>query len=150
MKRIEFYKELTGNDLNLQIGYIQSLVRNRYAVEKENMKPFTVVIDTGKKTNPQLRAFYEAITQLMPQYNDRQLMQGEKEFLNDEFKFILKYVGGWYKEIKNKKGDIVPIEKSFKNIKKDEMLIILDNINRWAIKEGYDLCIDEKLRNLIK
>jgi len=41
----------------------------------------------------------------------------------------------------------MPIEKSFKNIKKEEMLKVLDNIQRWAIDNGFDLCIDERLRD---
>ena len=116
----------------------------------DNTKTSLIVkIDEFKasKSYKQLRGFYECINQLLPQYNARQLEQGKKEFFADEFKFILKYVAGWYKEIENKRGKIMPIEKSFKNIKKEEMLKVLDNIQRWAIDNGFDLCIDERLRD---
>jgi len=100
-----------------------------------------------KKRHKQLRAFYECITQLLPQYNAQQLEQGKKEFFEDEFKFILKYVGGWFKTIENRKGETMPIEKSFKDITKEEMVKVLNNIQKWAIDSGFDLCIDEELRD---
>ena len=71
-------------------------------------------------------------------------------FNEDEFKFILKYAGGWYKEIKNKNGDVIPIEKSFKDITKDEMIMVLKKIDRWAMMRGISLCIDKELMDLIK
>ena len=128
----------------------QKIVSTAIQIFMRNSKTSLVVkIDEFKtsKSYKQLRGFYECINQLLPQYNARQLEQGKKEFFADEFKFILKYVAGWYKEIENKRGEIMPIEKSFKNIKKEEMLKVLDNIQRWAIDNGFDLCIDERLRD---
>lgn len=111
---------------------------------------FILKVITGKKTYPQLKAFYEAINQLLPQYNSKQEELGEMIFNEDEFKFILKYAGGWYKEIKNKNGDVIPIEKSFKDITKDEMIMVLKKIDRWAMMRGFSLCIDKELMDLIK
>lgn len=115
-------------------------------------KDFEIVIrePVREKSWKQLKAFYECINQLLPQYNARQVEQGEKEFFEDEFKFILKYVGGYYKTIKNKKGEMVPIEKSFAIITKEDMIKVLSNIQKWAINEGFTLCIDEELREVIK
>lgn len=111
---------------------------------------FILKVITGKKTYPQLKAFYEAVNQLLPQYNAKQEELGEMIFNEDEFKFILKYAGGWYKEIKNKNGDVIPIEKSFKDITKDEMIMVLKKIDRWAMMRGFSLCIDKQLMDLIK
>jgi len=111
---------------------------------------FILKVITGKKTYPQLKAFYEAINQLLPQYNSKQEELGEMIFNEDEFKFIIKYAGGWYKEIKNKNGDVIPIEKSFKDITKDEMIMVLKKIDRWAMMRGFSLCIDKELMDLIK
>jgi len=111
---------------------------------------FILKVITGKKTYPQLKAFYEAINQLLPQYNSKQEELGEMIFNEDEFKFILKYAGGWYKEIKNKNGDVIPIEKSFEDITKDEMIMVLKKIDRWAMMRGFSLCIDKELMDLIK
>jgi hypothetical protein len=111
---------------------------------------FILKVITGKKTYPQLKAFYEAVNQLLPQYNSKQEELGEMIFNEDEFKFILKYAGGWYKEIKNKNGDVIPIEKSFKDITKDEMIMVLKKIDRWAMMRGFSLCIDKQLMDLIK
>ena len=111
---------------------------------------FILKVITGKKTHPQLKAFYSARDQLLPQYNSKQEELGEMIFNEDEFKFILKYAGGWYKEIKNKNGDVIPIEKSFKDITKDEMIMVLKKIDRWAMMRGFSLCIDKELMDLIK
>jgi len=116
----------------------------------EKKEEFILKVITGKKTYPQLKAFYEAINQLLPQYNSKQEELGEMIFNEDEFKFILKYAGGWYKEIKNKNGDVIPIEKSFKDITKDEMIMVLKKIDRWAMMRGFSLCIDKELMDLIK
>ena len=116
----------------------------------EKKEEFILKVITGKKTYPQLKAFYEAINQLLPQYNAKQEELGEMIFNEDEFKFILKYAGGWYKEIKNKNGDVIPIEKSFKDITKDEMIMVLKKIDRWAMMRGFSLCIDKQLMDLIK
>ena len=137
--------KFSENDLDKQIsslnGYIRLLVKKR---------GFYLKVTAGEKTYPQLKAFYEAVNQLLPQYNNRQLEQGKKDFFEDEFKFILKYVGGWYKEIENKKGEIIPIEKSFKGICKEDMMKVLNNIQRWAINSGFSLSIDKELMDLIK
>jgi hypothetical protein len=116
----------------------------------EKKEEFILKVITGKKTYPQLKAFYEAVNQLLPQYNSKQEELGEMIFNEDEFKFILKYAGGWYKEIKNKNGDVIPIEKSFKDITKDEMIMVLKKIDRWAMMRGFSLCIDKQLMDLIK
>ena len=116
----------------------------------EKKEEFILKVITGKKTYPQLKAFYEAVNQLLPQYNAKQEELGEMIFNEDEFKFILKYAGGWYKEIKNKNSDIIPIEKSFKDITKDEMIMVLKKIDRWAMMRGFSLCIDKELMDLIK
>jgi len=116
----------------------------------EKKEEFILKVITGKKTYPQLKAFYAAVNQLLPQYNSKQEELGEMIFNEDEFKFILKYAGGWYKEIKNKNGDVIPIEKSFKDITKDEMIMVLKKIDRWAMMRGFSLCIDKELMDLIK
>lgn len=117
---------------------------------ESNGGDFYLKLSKGEKTYPQLKAFYEAVNQLLPQYNSKQEELGEMIFNEDEFKFILKYAGGWYKEIKNKNGDVIPIEKSFKDITKDEMIMVLKKIDRWAMMRGFSLCIDKQLMDLIK
>ena len=135
-------------DLDRQLMALNGNIRNYFRQEK--CPDFYLKLSKGEKTYPQLKAFYEAVNQLLPQYNERQLEQGKKEFFEDEFKFILKYVGGWTKEIENKRGEAMPIEKSFKGITKDEMMKVLNNIQRWAIDSNFSLCIDKQLMDLIK
>lgn len=130
--------------------------------QKENSNLMLQYLGTGKdfycefgfikknKSYHQLRAFYEALNQLLPQYNKSQQDQGETEFHKDEFKFILKYVGGWYKEIKNKKGEPMPIVKSFSSISKKEMSLVLDRISKWAYSKGFVLNIDNYMRDLVE
>ena len=147
IEKLKWSKSM-GKDIDRQISQLGQYIRSYF---KEDKAPdFYLKLTTGEKTYPQLKAFYEAINQLLPQYNARQLEEGKKEFLEDEFKFILKYVGGWVKEIENKNGDPIPIEKSFTKISKKDMNTILDNINRWSIDRGFNLCIDQELRDLIR
>jgi hypothetical protein len=147
IEKLKWSKSM-GKDIDRQISQLGQYIRSYF---KEDKAPdFYLKLTTGEKTYPQLKAFYEAISQLLPQYNAKQLEEGKKEFLEDEFKFILKYVGGWVKEIENKNGDSIPIEKSFTKISKKDMNTILDNINRWSIDRGFNLCIDQELRDLIR
>ena len=119
---------------------------------KYGSNPVDFSMDLGKikkdKSWEQLKGFYECITQLMPQYNNQQLDQGKMEFLKDEFKSILKCAGGWYRRIEDKQGDTVLLAKSFKDITKEEMIVVLNNIQKWAIDNEFDLCIDKKLREI--
>jgi hypothetical protein len=135
-------------DLDRQLMALNGNIRNYFRQEK--CPDFYLKLHKGEKTYPQLKAFYEAVNQLLPQYNAKQEELGEMIFNEDEFKFILKYAGGWYKEIKNKNGDVIPIEKSFKDITKDEMIMVLKKIDRWAMMRGFSLCIDKQLMDLIK
>lgn len=135
-------------DLDRQLMALNGYIRNYFRQDK--CPDFYLKLHKGEKTYPQLKAFYEAINQLLPQYNAKQEELGEMIFNEDEFKFILKYAGGWYKEIKNKNGDVIPIEKSFKDITKDEMIMVLKKIDRWAMMRGFSLCIDKELMDLIK
>lgn len=135
-------------DLDRQLMALNGYIRNYFRQDK--CPDFYLKLHKGEKTYPQLKAFYEAINQLLPQYNAKQEELGEMIFNEDEFKFILKYAGGWYKEIKNKNSDIIPIEKSFKDITKDEMIMVLKKIDRWAMMRGFSLCIDKELMDLIK
>lgn len=135
-------------DLDRQLMALNGNIRNYFRQEK--CPDFYLKLHKGEKTYPQLKAFYEAVNQLLPQYNSKQEELGEMIFNEDEFKFILKYAGGWYKEIKNKNGDVIPIEKSFKDITKDEMIMVLKKIDRWAMMRGFSLCIDKQLMDLIK
>lgn len=139
-----------NKDINLdrQLMALNGNIRNYFRQKK--CPDFYLKLHKGEKTYPQLKAFYEAINQLLPQYNAKQEELGEMIFNEDEFKFILKYAGGWYKEIKNKNGDVIPIEKSFKDITKDEMIMVLKKIDRWAMMRGFSLCIDKELMDLIK
>lgn len=135
-------------DLDRQLMALNGNIRNYFRQDK--CPDFYLKLHKGEKTYPQLKAFYEAVNQLLPQYNSKQEELGEMIFNEDEFKFILKYAGGWYKEIKNKNGDVIPIEKSFKDITKDEMIMVLKKIDRWAMMRGFSLCIDKQLMDLIK
>lgn len=135
-------------DLDRQLMALNGNIRNYFRQEK--CPDFYLKLHKGEKTYPQLKAFYEAVNQLLPQYNAKQEELGEMIFNEDEFKFILKYAGGWYKEIKNKNGDVIPIEKSFKDITKDEMIMVLKKIDRWAMMRCFSLCIDKQLMDLIK
>jgi hypothetical protein len=145
---IEKLRWSKGIDLDRQLLALNGYIRNYFRQDK--CSDFYLKLHKGEKTYPQLKAFYEAINQLLPQYNAKQEELGEMIFNEDEFKFILKYAGGWYKEIKNKNGDVIPIEKSFKDITKDEMIMVLKKIDRWAMMRGFSLCIDKELMDLIK
>lgn len=145
---IEKLRWSKGINLDRQLMALNGYIRNYFRQDK--CPDFYLKLHKGEKTYPQLKAFYEAINQLLPQYNAKQEELGEMIFNEDEFKFILKYVGGWVKEIENKNGDPIPIEKSFIKISKKDMNTILDNINRWSIDRGFNLCIDQELRDLIK
>ena len=145
---IEKLRWSKGIDLDKQLMALNGNIRNYFRQEK--CPDFYLKLSKGEKTYPQLKAFYEAINQLLPQYNSKQEELGEMIFNKDEFKFILKYAGGWYKEIKNKNGEVIPIEKSFKDITKDEMIMVLKKIDRWAMMRGFSLCIDKELMDLIK
>ena len=145
---IEKLRWSKGIDLDRQLMALNGYIRNYFRQDK--CPDFYLKLHKGEKTYPQLKAFYEAINQLLPQYNAKQEELGEMIFNEDEFKFILKYAGGWYKEIKNKNGDVIPIEKSFKDITKDEMIMVLKKIDRWGMMRGFSLCIDKELMDLIK
>lgn len=106
---------------------------------------FILKVITGKKTHPQLKAFYSARDQLLPQYNKREEERGELPFCQEQFKYALKIVGKWYIE---KNNQFIP--KSFDDISKDDMMMVLDNINKWAMISGFSLCIDKQLMDLIK
>ena len=130
-------------------GGLQSQVSNQIVKQLDSGKSFYVEIGELKKdkTYQQLKGFYEALNQLMPQYNQERKDEGEIEFTQEEFKFILKYIGGWYKEIKNKKGVAMPISKSFSNITKEEMMAVLKRIEGWAVQKGFSLDITKNEDN---
>jgi len=106
---------------------------------------FILKVITGKKTHPQLKAFYSARDQILPQYNKREEERGEETFCEEQFKYALKIIGKWHIE---KNNQFIP--KSFDNISKDDMMQVLDNINKWAMISGFSLCIDKQLMDLIK
>jgi len=148
------YIEIRGikqYDKNCDFEKNFAVIKNHFKKLLENSKgDLYLQISSSKKTLPQLRAFYEARKQLLPQYNAKQEELGDMIFNKDEFKFILKFAGGWYKEIKNKNNDVIPIEKSFKGITKDEMTLVLKKIDRWSMMRGFSLSIDKELMDLIK
>ena len=73
----------------------------------------------------------------------------DQQFTENEFKAILKYVGGYYTTIPSKKGDIT-IFKSFKDISKDEMVNVLKRIENWAkVNKGYSLDITRETKEMI-
>jgi hypothetical protein len=111
----------------------------------EKKEEFILKVITGEKTHPQLKAFYSARDQLLSQFNKREEERGELPFCKEQFKYALKIVGKWYIE---KNNQFIP--KSFDNISKDDMMQVLDNINKWAMSKGFSLCIDRELMDLIK
>jgi hypothetical protein len=69
----------------------------------------------------------------------------KEKFCKEQFKYALKIVGKWHVE---KNNHFIP--KSFDNISKDEMMEVLDNIDKWAMIKGFSLSISRELMNLIK
>lgn len=111
--KIEFNERLRASgDLDKQVYHLTNQIKNIYSLNNP-IKPFTVIIDKGEKTTPQLRAFYEAITQLLPQYNAT-----GHDYTKDEFKEILKSVGGWVGE-KGEKQATIFVLNNFKKLKKE-------------------------------
>lgn len=132
-------------------GTYQIQVSSELIKHLSSQKDFSVSFEyeSPNKTWYQLKAFYEAINQLLPQYNKERKEAGEIEFTENEFKAILKYVGGYYDTIPSKKGDIT-IFKSFKDISKDEMVNVLKRIENWAkVSKGYSLDITRETKEMI-
>ena len=146
MTKIFFSLKDTSN-----FGNYQAQVSHRLVDHLQLGKDFSVEfkVESPSKSWFQLRGFYEAINQLLPQYNQRQEEQGEIKFHEHEFKFILKVVGGWYTEIKDKKGGLTKVPKSFTGISKEEMSLVLDRISKWAYERGFSLSIDREMQDLV-
>lgn len=138
IENIKFYK---SNSLNMEISQLSQYIRSLTNKGKE----FYLKVYTGQKTHPQLKAFYSARDQLLPQYNQREKERGEKTFCKEQFKYALKIVGKWHIE---KNNQFIP--KSFDDISKDDMMEVLDNIDKWAMIKGFSLSISRELMDLIK
>jgi hypothetical protein len=130
IENIKFYK---SNSLNMEISQLSQYIRSLTNKGKE----FYLKVYTGQKTHPQLKAFYSARDQLLPQYNQRERERGESIFCKEQFKYALKIVGKWH------------VEKNNHFIPKD-MMEVLDNIDKWAMIRGFSLSISRELMDLIK
>ena len=62
IENIKFYK---SDSLNMEISQLSQYIRSLTNKGKE----FYLKVYTGQKTHPQLKAFYSARDQLLPQYN---------------------------------------------------------------------------------
>jgi len=164
-----------GTHLQAQVNHLGSIISNHYAMTQP-VEDFEVVVDfkKKKKTTEQLRGFYELLSQILPQYNERECECPEDQINKDDFKDFLKGIGGWQEE-KGKakatifalhnfanfkrayKGEFVSneqlknemieadsktiISKSFDNITKEQLHIVICKIINWGNKNKYQFNI---------
>lgn len=181
MHKVKFTEEMRTSrvagrtHLQAQVNHLGSIINNHYAITQP-VEEFEVTVDfkKKKKTNKQLRGFYELLNQILPQYNERECECPEDQADKEDFKDFLKGIGGW-QEKKGRakatifalhnfsnfkrayKGELVSnqqlknemieadsetmVAKSFDNITKEELHIVMCKIINWANKNKYQFSI---------